>query len=200
MQSSRKSELAAVFPLLQGDRLLLRKVQPEDQNELYRLLNDPRVRKYTSFRSETSRFPQRISRYFDDSYYSLSSLHFAVVLKEEQQFAGLCSFQRWNESAGSASMGYTIFPELWNRGIATEAATMLLEFGFDQVGLKLVYATCDPDNLSSQRVLEKCGFISAESSPECKEIPEIRHSLHKRYLITSEIRIKDAKRYCLLHK
>lgn len=200
MQSSCKPDLIAFFPLLQSDRLMLRKVQQEDQDELYRLLNDPKVRKYNSFRSETARFPQRISRYFDDSYYSLSSLHFAVVLKKDRRFAGLCSFQRWNESEGSASLGYMIFPELWNQGIASESAALLLRFGFDKMGLKLVYAACDPENLSSQRVLEKCGFLPAESSPECKGIPEIQHPLHKRFILTSDIRNKDSERYSLLHK
>lgn len=192
MDHFRKKDLLALFPQLQSERLTLRKVMEEDQDELYKLLNDPLVRRYNTFRPETSRFPERLIRYFKDSYRTLSSLHFAVVLNEGEQFAGLCSFQRWKEEEGSASMGYMILPELWNRGIATEAAERLLEFGFTELGLKLVYAACDPDNHPSQSVLAKCGFKPADEG-------ENQSPYQKRYALTMAD-LQDAKLRRLLHK
>jgi ribosomal-protein-alanine N-acetyltransferase len=46
----------------------------------------------------------------------------------------------------------------WGRGYATEAATAMLRFGFDQLGLHKIMATCDPDNTTSARVLTKIGM------------------------------------------
>jgi len=41
---------------------------------------------------------------------------------------------------------------------ATEAARALLTFGFGQLRLHRIFATCDPANTASARVLEKIGM------------------------------------------
>ena len=44
------------------------------------------------------------------------------------------------------------------QGVATEAARLLLGFGFAVLGRRRIEATCDPDNVASRRVLEKLGM------------------------------------------
>ncbi len=199
---SRKAELVQKFPSLQSDRLLLRKVLPEDGDPLYRMLNDPKVSRHISFRPETLSFPERLNRYFEDCNYTLSSLHFAIVLQEDRTFtfAGLCSYQHWNEKRGSASMGYMVLPEYWNRGIATEAARLLLSFGFDDLELKAVYASCVSDNAPSQRVLIKCGFEPADKDRDGIGFPKREKRLGSSYVMTAEKRKKSEEGYTLLHK
>ena len=53
---------------------------------------------------------------------------------------------------------YLVHPELWGKGIATEAAKELLAFGFEEVGLHRIWATCLPENPASERVLQKLGM------------------------------------------
>jgi RimJ/RimL family protein N-acetyltransferase len=48
--------------------------------------------------------------------------------------------------------------DCWGRGIATEAARLLLDFAFGEVGLHRVFAVVDEDNPASIRVVEKLGF------------------------------------------
>jgi [ribosomal protein S5]-alanine N-acetyltransferase len=43
-------------------------------------------------------------------------------------------------------------------GYATEATCRLLAFGFDELGLHKISATCDPENRASVAVLTKCGM------------------------------------------
>ncbi|KAK8957012.1 hypothetical protein KSP39_PZI000507 [Platanthera zijinensis] len=57
------------------------------------------------------------------------------------------------------SLGYSVAPELWGRGIATEAAKMMIEVAFEQwSGVDRVQTLVMLDNPASQRVLEKAGF------------------------------------------
>lgn len=44
------------------------------------------------------------------------------------------------------------------KGVATEAAAMIIEFGFNDLELHRIYANCAPENGSSQKVLEKLGM------------------------------------------
>jgi [ribosomal protein S5]-alanine N-acetyltransferase len=55
-------------------------------------------------------------------------------------------------------IGYVLAREWWGLGYATEATRRLLAFGFDQLGLHKISATCDPENRASVAVLTKNGM------------------------------------------
>jgi len=48
--------------------------------------------------------------------------------------------------------------EYWSLGYATVATRRPVQFGFDEMDLHRIEATCHPDNRASARVLEKVGF------------------------------------------
>ena len=56
------------------------------------------------------------------------------------------------------SIGYCIHPDHWGRGLAAEAANIMIEFGFGKLGLHRIEASTHPENLASRRVLEKNGM------------------------------------------
>ncbi len=58
----------------------------------------------------------------------------------------------------SAEVGYFIGRPYWNRGIASKALHLIVQFGFEQLGMKRLYACAFSYNPASARVLEKCGF------------------------------------------
>jgi [ribosomal protein S5]-alanine N-acetyltransferase len=45
------------------------------------------------------------------------------------------------------------------KGIATDVAKLLIDFGFKELNLHRIYATCDSRNIGSSKVLEKIGMI-----------------------------------------
>lgn len=55
-------------------------------------------------------------------------------------------------------LGYIIVPEFRGRGLATEITRALAAYAFQRFAVPHVVAVTDPDNLSSQNVLLKCGF------------------------------------------
>lgn len=57
-----------------------------------------------------------------------------------------------------ASLGYFLRRDLWGRGLVTEAATLLVGFGFKELGLHRTWATCSTANVGSARVVEKLGM------------------------------------------
>ncbi len=107
----------------------------------------------------------------------------AVVTKEDQQLIGSCGFHLANTVSEGASqsiglgispeynvdpssytlnkhgaMGYCFSKEAWGQGYATEAATAVLHFAFEQLGLHKMFATCDVENTASLKVLERIGM------------------------------------------
>lgn len=58
----------------------------------------------------------------------------------------------------TGEIAYLVHPARWGRGIATAAGRLLLELGFGSHRLHRIFATCDPRNVASGRVLAKLGM------------------------------------------
>lgn len=58
----------------------------------------------------------------------------------------------------SGEIGYILHPDYWGKGIGTLVGCALVDRGFGNSNLHRISATCDPRNVSSQRVLVKIGM------------------------------------------
>lgn len=152
--SGIRQRLRERFPVLESDRLVLRKLELRDADALYDCITDPAVRRHAAIRPDKLQFPERLFRYFEESYRSLRDLHFAVEYKREGRFIGLCSLQYLSLDGQKARIGYMLSPAYWNRGLATEAAQTVLGFGFETLGLASIEARCSSGNPASARVLQ----------------------------------------------
>lgn len=63
------------------------------------------------------------------------------------------------DANGSVEIGYGIKPNYEGRGFATEAVTAMAKWASAQPGVRCVEAETEPDNIASQRVLQKSGFL-----------------------------------------
>jgi RimJ/RimL family protein N-acetyltransferase len=83
----------------------------------------------------------------------------AVVIRKEDRLIGGCNItQSDNPDNREAWIGYCLNRAYWGQGYGTEVARALASFGFDEMGLHRIFATCDPRNVASRRVLEKAGM------------------------------------------
>jgi RimJ/RimL family protein N-acetyltransferase len=82
----------------------------------------------------------------------------AVTAKDDGRFIGNASIRPRPSQKNETEAGYMLMPAEWGKGYATEIARRLIAYGFDELGLKKVFATVDVRNESSIHVLEKCGM------------------------------------------
>ena len=52
----------------------------------------------------------------------------------------------------------------WGKGLATEAAQACLQYGFENVEVESIVAIVHPENLASQRVIEKLGMLFVDQA------------------------------------
>lgn len=95
---------------------------------------------------------------------------FAVCLKENDLLIGGCGIRRETELSNVANLGWAINPEFQSKGFATEAARALIDFGFKDLKLAVIYATCDTRNTPSFKVMEKLGMKKVGFIKGTKEI------------------------------
>lgn len=72
--------------------------------------------------------------------------------------AGSLSFKGLDEN-GVVEIGYGINPRYEGRGLMTEAVSAVVHWASQQPGVLSIEAETAPDNIASQRVLEKAGFV-----------------------------------------
>lgn len=81
--------------------------------------------------------------------------NYAVVLKDSGKLIGGCGLTL---SGTCAEVGWILHRDYWNQGYCTEFAGELLRFGFENLDLRRIIATCDAENIGSYRVMEKLGM------------------------------------------
>lgn len=145
---------------LTTDRLILRDFVPDDWREVHTYARDPAVVMYMPWgpntEKDTKQFIRRALGYRNED--PRTHFELAIVLAEANRLIGGCGVRLTSPTSSVASMGYCLNRELWGQGYATEAARAVLAFGFEELRPHRVFATCDPDNIASARVLEKLGM------------------------------------------
>ncbi len=145
---------------LVSTRLVLREFRRGDWRAVHEYASDPKVVRYMPWgpntEAQTRDFVRRAITFQEEE--PRRKFEFAVALGEEDRLIGGCGIRLANPDAREADIGYVLNREYWGKGYGTEAAKTLLRFGFDELLLHRVYATCDPQNLASIRVLERIGM------------------------------------------
>ena len=141
-------------------RLVLREFVVTDEDAVHAFAADPLVTRFTDWG------PNRV----EDTRAFLAEATAQATNPERAEFTLAAVHARSGRLIGSVAIGVTsvqhrrgeigfvFHRDFWSHGYATEAAELLLRFGFDHLQLRRISATCHPDNHASVRVLEKAGL------------------------------------------
>lgn len=147
------------FPILETTRLIMRRVDNEDLDQLYKLLSDPEVAKYDYFypvksTKEAIKFIERYKEELEDK----EEITWGIVQKETNKLIGTCCLGDFEEGARRSEIGYSVIQSEWGKGYATEAIKAVIDFGFNNMNLNRIEATITPGNDASVKVLKKLNF------------------------------------------
>ena len=141
-------------------RLTLRDFTEDDEKSVHGYASDPEVVRYMPWgpntMKDTSDFVKRSLAQLQEQPRKDYSL--AVVLTSQKVLIGGCGIYLVSPEQREGYIGYVLNRNYWGKGYATETAKALLKFGFDQLNLHRISATCDPANTASAHVLEKIGM------------------------------------------
>jgi len=142
---------------METDRLLLRRWYPNDREPFRRINADARVMEFypnVLTAKESDDIIDRAEQHFDKHGFGL----YAVDLKESDVLLGFVGLQNVPITAHftpAIEIGWRIAFEHWNKGYATEAAKVVLDFAFLKLNLPEVVALTFQGNRRSRRVMEK---------------------------------------------
>lgn len=130
------------------ERLMIRKFEQNDWQDLYEYLSDEEVVKFEPYDiySENQAKEEAIRRANDEAFY-------AVCLKENGKlignlYLGKGDFDTWE-------IGYVFNRKYQGQGFATEGAKTLIDYAFTQLGARRMIGMCSPKNDPSWKLLER---------------------------------------------
>lgn len=147
------------LPILETERLILRKVTLEDVEEIHLYGSDEDVSKYVTWNthktiSDTLEFVEFIL----NKYKNKQVAPWGIEYKETGKLIGTIDFVWWQPNHQTAEIGYVLSKEYWGKGLMSEAVSEILRFGFKEMDLVRIQARCFLENIGSSRVMEKAGM------------------------------------------
>ena len=147
------------FPTLETERLILRKLNKHDAEDLYEYCKSYKSARFSKWQPHES---VAVTKSFIN--YSLNQAKrgeyftWGIELKSTGKLIGTCSYNNVDNEYKIAEIGYGLTEAYHGNGYAKEAVEKILEYGFCTVGFIRMYAQVVKENISSINLLETIGF------------------------------------------
>jgi RimJ/RimL family protein N-acetyltransferase len=145
--------------ILHTERLLLRPFTQDDFAAVHAYASNPENVKYMIWgpnnEAQTKSFIDNTIKQAEAK--PRTNYDFAIVLKETGVLIGGSGIYLDNDK-NQANLGWILHKDYWKQGYGTEFATALLKFGFEELKLHRIYASCHAENYGSYRVMERNGM------------------------------------------
>ncbi len=151
------------MPVIDTDRLRLRRWKQEDHAPFAAMCADPDVMRYigngaTRTAKQSSRAIGRFENEWNERGFGL----FAVEAKQTGDllgFTGLSWPDFMPEVFPSVEIGWRFSKSSWGMGYASEAAAAALSHGVSMQGITDIVSIYQLENLASQRIMQKLGMV-----------------------------------------
>ncbi len=146
--------------VLETERLILRPLTLDDLDVLAPLYADPDIRRYfpegTQTREQTK---EEIEWIIDGQYGKYGYGLWATIYKETGEFIGRCGLIPWTtDGVLEVEVAYLLAKPFWGRGLGTEAALAIRDYGFQTLGLPRLICMMYPDNVASVNIARRMGM------------------------------------------
>lgn len=148
------------FPVLTTERLILRRLDVKDDNEILTLRSDERILKHLLITpckntNEATLFIEKINGSIDANV----SVYWGITQKNEDRLIGTICIWQISEENFRAEIGYVLHPDFQGKGLMSETLDIVVHYAFYVMGLHSLEAQVAPENKASIKLLQKKGFV-----------------------------------------
>lgn len=148
------------FPEMETERLILREATKDDVKDMFVYLSDPEVVKHMGmgpFQSAEDVLEEL--EWYKSIREQGTGIRWGIALKDSGKIIGSCGFLNRIPKHYRSEIGYELSKEHWGKGIASEALEKVIKYGFEHLKLERIEALIEPENVPSQKLVERQGFI-----------------------------------------
>ncbi|MFJ8236328.1 GNAT family N-acetyltransferase [Ureibacillus sp. NPDC094379] len=148
------------FPVLETERLVLRRITEADAGNVFTYLSDEEVMNYYGL-APFQKIDDALAEidWYDTILEEKTGIRWGITIKGQDKVIGSCGFHRMVSQHHRSEIGFELSKAYWGQGIASEAVRTILSYGFEHLHLNRIEALIEPANLSSQKLVIKLGFV-----------------------------------------
>jgi ribosomal-protein-alanine N-acetyltransferase len=143
---------------IQTPRFVIREFRPEEKDTYMALFDDERVIVHLPKRT-TKEHLEIFDNALKDYAHRRQLGRWGLFNNGDGDFIGLCLLRKFYDQHGKVELGYTLHQKYWGRGIASEMAHAMINYGFIHTDADEIVAVTTLENYASQKVLEKAGMV-----------------------------------------
>ncbi len=163
---------STLFPILTTERLTLRQLSIDDQQDILALRSDPEINKYLDRQpTKTTEDAVNFINKVNENIEKLIAFYWAITLTGTKTFAGTICLFDFSSEKDSCEIGYELMTKFQGQGLMKEAAQVVIEYVFQTLKLKKILAFTHCENQNSTKLLAKLNFV--KSSETDRENPNL---------------------------
>lgn len=154
--------------IIETERFFIREINLSDVDDLFELDSDPQVHLYIE--NNPVRNKEQIVSVIEmlqEQYKENGIARWAVVDKNTGECVGWSGLKLFriplNGHINFYELGYRFKTKHWGKGYATETSRAIINYGFENLNVDVLYAITHPENEKSIHVLQKMGFQFIET-------------------------------------
>ena len=144
---------------LLGEHIILRALEPEDLNFLYQIENNESFWEVSHTQTPFSKY--LLKQYLENAHldiYESKQLRLLIEEKATKKQVGMIDLFDFNPHHKRAGIGILIHPDFENKGVASEALSLLINYSFSHLQLHQLYANITSSNSKSLALFKKYNF------------------------------------------
>ena len=159
------------FPIVSGDKVMLRQIQLSDINDIID------ISFYDSVQATTLAQAVEMQAKINTDYSNGNSIHWGIVDKLTNKIVGTCGYYRGLDK-GEGELGCVLLPRYRGQGYMTNALILAIAFGINNIGLKRIWAATTKQNEKAIKLIEKLNFIKVADLNDNEVEYELKQDLN----------------------
>ena len=159
------------FPILATERLTLRQLVINDEQEIFILRSDREINKYLDRRVSTTIDDARdFINKINENINKNDSLYWAITLGDRNILVGTICLFNFSDEDGKCEIGYELLTNFQGQGIMKEAAEKVVDYAFNAIKVQKIEAIFHRDNQRSINLLEQLSFRNSNESDKTNPV------------------------------
>ncbi|MDA3886583.1 MAG: GNAT family N-acetyltransferase [Candidatus Delongbacteria bacterium] len=171
------------FPVIESERLFLRKIIESDSEAMLFLRSEKTVNKYNDTPEEKKikslsdaiKWVKKVDEYIEKN----EGILWGITFKNDPRLIGTIGIGNFSNENKTAEVGFELDPKFHSKGIMSETLKKIIDFGFIELKLDKIEAITHTENESAKKLLDRNGFSLNENRKDQDNKSTIFYELEK---------------------
>lgn len=149
------------FPHIVTEELTLRKIEASDLDSIYEIYSNEKLFQYSPVMLKKNKDTvANMIGHFERDFHKGKEIFVGICLNSEpDRIVGVAEMFDYSREVNMITIGYRLNDSYWGKGIATKTVKAMTDYLFKEIGINRVQAFVMPENVKSQKVLQRNGFV-----------------------------------------